>query len=101
MAQEKENDTEYIREVLLNAARLYNAQYKNEIEQVRHLGERIGYGNMMSIASTLWAIHLEKQGIESGAFLPTIASMMKKPDAKRAIKERNSRKDFFKSLGVK
>jgi len=75
-------------------------RYKSEIEQVKELGERIGYGNMMSIASGLWALMLEKQyGITSGAFVPTVTGMMKKIDAKRAELERARRKEMFREAG--
>lgn len=39
-----------------------NTPYINEINQVRELGERIGYGNMMSIAAALWTIKLREDG---------------------------------------
>jgi hypothetical protein len=44
---------------------------KSEIEAVRALGEYIGYGNMMEIASALWAEKLENTyGITAeGAFV--------------------------------
>jgi hypothetical protein len=56
---------------------------KSEIEQVRQLGRKIGYGNMMDIASALWAIDLEdNHGIDSGVFVPTILFMINKKDRK-------------------
>lgn len=78
----------------------HQAQYKREIEEVQRLGERIGYGNMMRIASGLWALDLErKYGITSGAFMPTVGGFMKKVEAKKAETERENRKEFFKKLG--
>jgi hypothetical protein len=35
---------------------------------VRQLGDRIGFGNMMHIASNLWREKLELQGLEGGEF---------------------------------
>jgi len=50
----------------------------NEIDAVKELGDKIGYGNMMSIASALWRRLLKKSGIpESGAFIPTSQSFVK------------------------
>jgi hypothetical protein len=98
------DDAEKIRAVLTEGVNVsfLNARYKHEIEQVKELGERIGYGNMMSIASVLWAMSLEeKHGITSGAFVATIPAFMKKREAEKAAKERESRKEFFKRLGVK
>ncbi|MEO6522236.1 MAG: hypothetical protein ABIN91_11200 [Mucilaginibacter sp.] len=47
---------------------------KNEIEAVKQLGEMIGYGNMMTLASALWAIQLNKSGSSTGAFVPALTS---------------------------
>jgi len=59
-------------------------QRTKEIEQVKQLGESIGYGNLMDIASTLWAVMLEKEyGITSGAFIATIPSFMLKKESKK------------------
>lgn len=43
-----------------------------EIESVRILGEAIGYGNLMVLASALWRKSLSDSGYPtSGAFIPT------------------------------
>jgi len=43
----------------------------DEIKAVKELGEKIGYGNMMCIASALWRKSLkEKEYPVSGAFVP-------------------------------
>lgn len=66
---------------------------EQEIRAVKALGERIGYGNMMHIASGLWAISLEDAyGIDSGAFIPTIPLFLKKKESKRAIDAQTSMK---------
>lgn len=52
-----------------------------EVEEVKRLGDQIGYGNMMTIASALWAKMLIDEGVgDSGAFYPTILSNMKPGD---------------------
>lgn len=51
---------------------------KTEIKAVETLGEAIGYGNMMDIASALWAEKLDiTYGVSTGAFVPTILSNLK------------------------
>ena len=50
----------------------------NEIDAVKELGDKIGYGNMMSIASALWRRLLKESGVPtSGAFIPTSRSFIK------------------------
>lgn len=50
-----------------------------EIKAVQELGEQIGYGHMMSLASALWRKDLKDNGYpEIGAFVPTISSFIKK-----------------------
>lgn len=41
-----------------------NTKYINEIRIVRELGERIGYGNMMTIAAALWTLKLREDGVK-------------------------------------
>ena len=48
-----------------------------EIRQVEALGKSIGYGNLMRIASALWAKELDDWGISSGACVPAIFSFVK------------------------
>ena len=50
-----------------------------EIKAVKALGDAIGYGNMMDIASALWAEDLEKSyGIAVGAFVPVCLPSVEK-----------------------
>jgi len=50
----------------------------DEIKEIKELGEKIGYGNMMSIASALWRKSLkEKDYPISGAFVPTCLPFIK------------------------
>ena len=54
---------------------------KREVEAVKRLGDQIGYGNMMTIASALWAKMLIDEGwTDTGAFYPTVLSNMKPGD---------------------
>lgn len=51
---------------------------EQEIEAVKALGEQIGYGNLMCIASALWAIDLDKSGRgHSGVFIPVCGFQLK------------------------
>jgi hypothetical protein len=50
-----------------------------EVVAVQRLGEKIGYGNLMSIASALWRRKLVKaygKGYETGAFVPTMPCLV-------------------------
>lgn len=52
---------------------------EEEITSVYKLGEEIGYGNLMEIASALWEKDLTTRGEPAeGAFVPTIRSWIKK-----------------------
>jgi hypothetical protein len=51
---------------------------KRDAERVKRLGEEIGYGNLMELASALWRKNLKQLGIpETGAFIPTVKCMLK------------------------
>ena len=51
-----------------------------EKKQVRELGEKIGYGNLMSLASELWKDALKAEGYpESWAFVPKIEIKLHAP----------------------
>lgn len=79
-----------------------NERYKNEIQQVKALGELIGYGNLMDIASILWAKKLQDDGYDNiGAFYPMILPEIKEGDLKEyAIKDRKQKLAYFKELGI-
>lgn len=73
-------------------------RFKRECEEVKRLGDQIGYGNMMKVASALWAKMLidEEWGSDSGAFYPTILSNMKPGDLTvNAMSERAALLDLF------
>lgn len=67
---------------------------KEEIQSVKRLGELIGYGNIMDIASALWALDLErKHGIKGGMHIPTVEPCLTeegKEEGKRECDERAS-----------
>lgn len=58
-------------------ATLKTSEMANAINKVKELGERIGYGNLMSIASALWRQKLKPDGTESGAFIPALKNDIK------------------------
>ena len=50
----------------------------DEVKEVKELGEKIGYGNMMSIASALWRKSAKENGYPiSSAFVPTCLEFIK------------------------
>lgn len=62
---------------------------KQEVEAVMYLGDNIGYGHLMSLASALWRKSLkEKNYPESGAFVPTILQCVEKELAEKTKEER-------------
>lgn len=70
-----------------------------EIEAVRKLGEEIGYGNMMDIASALWAINMTMYtGKDAICHVPTILECMKKKDAKQKAEEVRCRVNEIKAV---
>lgn len=76
-------------------------RFKRECEEVKHLGDQIGYGNMMTIASALWAkMLIDEEFGDSGAFYPTILSNMKPGDLTvYAMTKRAQYLKAFKSWG--
>ena len=72
--------------------------FKRECEEVKRLGDQIGYGNMMTIASALWAKILIDEGRpDSGAFFPAILSNMKPGDlTEYVMNERAAYLELFK-----
>ena len=76
-------------------------RFRRECEEVKRLGDQIGYGNMMTIASALWAKMLIDEGwTDSGAFFPTILSNMKPGDLTvHSMSERASCLEMFKRWG--
>lgn len=61
---------------------------EKDIDAVKQLGEQIGYGNMMTIASALWRKSLREKGYpDSGAFVPTCLGMFDEQGEKIAREE--------------
>ncbi|TXK52351.1 hypothetical protein FVR03_01155 [Pontibacter qinzhouensis] len=60
-------------------------QIEREAAQVKELGDRIGYGHMMHLASALWRKMLVEKGWPaSGATVPTSLHAIKQPNKKYA-----------------
>jgi len=76
--------------------------YKHEVLHIKALGEMIGYGNIMDIASILWAEQLKRDGLpDSGAFYATIISEIKEGRLKDTlIEERCQKIEYYKMLGI-
>ncbi|MCA0235449.1 MAG: hypothetical protein LCH81_03615 [Bacteroidetes bacterium] len=54
--------------------------YQQEVLDVKALGDRIGYGNMMKIACVIWRDMLRKDGIPEGAHIPVGKGCIKPED---------------------
>ena len=67
---------------------------KEEIAQVEQLGEAIGYGNLMDIASGLWAL---KEG--SPTHMPSVIGFMTEEGKKVALQQLDARLTELKKLG--
>ena len=76
--------------------------YRYEILHIKALGEMIGYGNLMDIASILWAEQLKRDGFpDSGACYATIISEIKEGSLKDALIEARLQKiEYYKNLGI-
>jgi hypothetical protein len=65
-----------------------NMNREQEVLAVKLLGETIGYGNMMSIATALWRKTLRDSGYpQSGAFIGTIYQLLNDEGKEIADKE--------------
>jgi len=75
---------------------------KSEILIVKALGEQIGYGNLMEIASVLWAENLQRYGNpDIGAFYPAILTQLQDDELKeKAIQNRLRKIQLYKELGI-
>lgn len=80
---------------------MQDERFKRECEAVQKLGDEIGFGNMMDIASAVWAYELIQEEIsDEAAFYPTILSNMKPGDL--TVSEMNRRTillNMFKKWG--
>ena len=58
---------------------------REDVKKVKELGETIGYGHMMSIATSLWRKNLKEKGYPVvAAFVTTCLPFMKDDDRKNA-----------------
>lgn len=73
---------------------------KNEILAVKSLGERIGYGNMMDIASALWTMKLSDDECTRIMHVPTVQPFMKKNAWERKKQEVLGRIEEIKSYDI-
>ena len=63
-------------------------QIRAEMLAVKQLGDRIGYGNLISWASALWRDSLRKQGLpESGAFIGVCECSIKRGALERVHRQ--------------
>lgn len=70
---------------------------KSEAAQVKELGERIGYGHLMSMASALWRKSLEDKGWPViGAFIPMVEEFVEKDMLESSMKEREAYDAFVR-----
>lgn len=75
------------------------SQWKEEIIQVKNLGDKIGYGNMMDIASCLWSILLEdNSGIINGSHVSTVYACMLKKEVKIKKASQNEKIKYIREL---
>lgn len=67
---------------------------KEEIARVEQLGEAIGYGNLMDIASGLWAL---KEG--KPMHMPSVKGFMTEEGKKVSLQQLDARLTELKKLG--
>jgi len=61
----------------------HDRKLAHELQVVKILGDEIGYGNLMSLASALWRDKLKESGTPTeGAFVPALIYDIKKSDKK-------------------
>jgi len=64
---------------------------KYEVESVKSIGESIGYGNMMEIASALWRKKMRETGLPiTGAHIVAADFQLTKVELKRSKKMRDN-----------
>lgn len=75
--------------------------FKDQVKLVKSIGDNIGYGHLMFIASALWRKDLKEHGVPpEGAFIPTIEYSVKKTDLKSIQKDKELYDSIIeKSLG--
>lgn len=82
MEDKNENNIKYSVTDTKVVCKLEHELRRVEVEEVMRLGEQIGYGNLMELASALWRYKLRKQGFpEDGALIVTTKYNIKKEDS--------------------
>lgn len=72
---------------------------KSEVKSVKEIGEQIGYGHLMSLASALWRKSLKDKGYpEIGAFVATTLPYVEKEMAQATETERKMYDGFIEKL---
>lgn len=67
---------------------------KKEIEVVKALGDTIGYGHLMNLASALWRQKMREENLPiSGAFVPAISFFLEKGSYKKMVDENSKHYD--------
>ncbi len=62
-----------LQDIIENIDKSSSEDMKDEVRQVKELGDKIGYGHMMELASALWRKNLKDKGYPtSGAFITTL-----------------------------
>ena len=72
---------------------------KSEIEAVRKLGESIGYGNIMDIASALWCLKLSDDGVFRTGHVVTVDTFLTEEGKTMSDISMRCRLDELKSFG--
>ena len=72
---------------------------KRAWKEVRELGDNIGYGELMTLASIIWASKLIDEGLpDDGAFYATCIVNMKESDiTKGEVEYRKAWVDFYRT----
>ena len=73
---------------------------KQEIIAVKELGEVIGYGNLMDIASALWTMKLSADGETRIMHIPTVKPCVKDEEWKEIEECVLGRVEEIKSYGI-
>lgn len=74
---------------------MQNRQIIQDASRVQALGDEIGYGHLMELASALWRKRLREKGYPtSGAFVPTVTVLLTKEGKEIA----NESCDLYDSL---
>lgn len=71
---------------------------KTQVSLIKQMGDEIGYGQLMSLASALWRAKLKETNTPvSDAFIPTIIDFLKGEEKEMAEKEVKHFDSFIKN----